>query len=45
MELASNPAMLQEMMRHQDRAMSNLESIPGKPFLYKLSLFGCSISL
>ncbi|CAK8676809.1 ubiquilin-1-like [Clavelina lepadiformis] len=29
MELARNPAMLQEMMRNQDRAMSNLESIPG----------------
>jgi ubiquilin len=29
MELASNPAMFQEMMRHQDRAMSNLESITG----------------
>merc|ERR1712176_397113 len=24
-----NPAMMQEMMRNQDRAMSNLESIPG----------------
>ncbi|XP_040572142.1 ubiquilin-1 isoform X1 [Lepeophtheirus salmonis] len=29
MEIASNPAMLQELMRNQDRAMSNLESIPG----------------
>nr|CAB3267468.1 ubiquilin-1 [Phallusia mammillata] len=29
MELARNPAMFQEMMRNQDRAMSNLESIPG----------------
>lgn len=29
MELARNPAMLQELMRTQDRAMSNLESIPG----------------
>uniref|UniRef100_A0A8C4QEI7 Ubiquilin n=1 Tax=Eptatretus burgeri TaxID=7764 RepID=A0A8C4QEI7_EPTBU len=29
MELARNPAMLQEMMRNQDRALSNLESIPG----------------
>ncbi|XP_078601210.1 ubiquilin-1-like isoform X2 [Branchiostoma floridae x Branchiostoma japonicum] len=29
MELARNPAMLQEMMRSQDRALSNLESIPG----------------
>ncbi|XP_072156944.1 ubiquilin-1 isoform X1 [Bemisia tabaci] len=29
MELARNPAMLQELMRSQDRAMSNLESIPG----------------
>ena len=25
MELARNPAMLQELMRSQDRAMSNLE--------------------
>ena len=30
MEIARNPAMLQELMRNQDRAMSNLESIPGK---------------
>ncbi|GFS07754.1 ubiquilin-1 [Elysia marginata] len=29
MELARNPAMMQEMMRSNDRAMSNLESIPG----------------
>ncbi|XP_078656399.1 ubiquilin-1-like isoform X1 [Branchiostoma floridae x Branchiostoma belcheri] len=29
MELARNPAMFQEMMRSQDRALSNLESIPG----------------
>ncbi|XP_025077166.1 ubiquilin-1-like isoform X1 [Pomacea canaliculata] len=29
MELARNPAMLQELMRSQDRAMSNLESLPG----------------
>lgn len=29
MELARNPAMLQELMRSQDRAMSNLESVPG----------------
>ncbi|XP_077285757.1 ubiquilin [Arctopsyche grandis] len=29
MELARNPAMLQELMRSHDRAMSNLESIPG----------------
>ncbi|XP_072050623.1 ubiquilin-1-like [Amphiura filiformis] len=29
MELARNPAMMQEMMRTQDRALSNLESIPG----------------
>ncbi|KAK1329173.1 hypothetical protein QTO34_011353 [Cnephaeus nilssonii] len=27
MELARNPAMMQEMMRNQDRALSNLESI------------------
>ncbi|KAJ8380897.1 hypothetical protein SKAU_G00016750 [Synaphobranchus kaupii] len=29
LELAQNPAMMQEMMRNQDRALSNLESIPG----------------
>jgi len=29
MEIARNPAMLQELMRNQDRAMSNLESLPG----------------
>lgn len=29
MELARNPSMLQELMRSQDRAMSNLESVPG----------------
>lgn len=29
MELARNPAMLQELLRTQDRAMSNLESVPG----------------
>jgi ubiquilin len=29
MEMARNPAMLQELMRNQDRAMSNLESLPG----------------
>lgn len=28
-EMASNPSMMQEMMRNQDRALSNLESIPG----------------
>ncbi|KAM4710068.1 ubiquilin-1 [Discoglossus pictus] len=29
LELARNPAMMQEMMRNQDRVLSNLESIPG----------------
>ncbi|NXU55476.1 UBQL1 protein, partial [Turnix velox] len=29
LELARNPAMMQEVMRNQDRALSNLESIPG----------------
>ncbi|EFA11174.1 ubiquilin-1 [Tribolium castaneum] len=29
MELARNPSMLQELMRSHDRAISNLESIPG----------------
>ena len=31
MEMVRNPAAMQELMRNQDRAMSNLESIPGKP--------------
>lgn len=34
LELARNPAMMQEMMRNQDRALSNLESIPGDTMLY-----------
>ncbi|KAM6394697.1 ubiquilin-1-like [Rhynochetos jubatus] len=29
LELARNPAMMQEIMQNQDRALSNLESIPG----------------
>jgi hypothetical protein len=29
MQMARNPAMMREMMRTQDRAMSNLESMPG----------------
>lgn len=29
LELARNPAMLQELMRSHDRALSNLESVPG----------------
>ncbi|XP_062517411.1 ubiquilin-4-like [Corticium candelabrum] len=29
MQMARNPAMMREMMRSQDRAMSNLESMPG----------------
>lgn len=29
MQMARNPAAFQEMMRNQDRALSNLESIPG----------------
>ena len=33
MELARNPAMLQELMRSYDRALSNLESIPGEGVL------------
>lgn len=32
MEIARNPSMLQELMRNQDRAMSNLESLPGNYF-------------
>ncbi len=36
MEIARNPAMMQELMRNQDRAMSNLESIPGN-LLFLLS--------
>jgi hypothetical protein len=37
MEIARNPAMMQELMRNQDRAMSNLESIPGNLLLFLLS--------
>lgn len=29
MEMMRNPSMMQEMMRNQDRALSNLESLPG----------------
>lgn len=29
LEMARNPNMMQEMMRNQDRALSNLESLPG----------------
>lgn len=29
MEIARNPAMMQEMVRNYDRAISNLESVPG----------------
>lgn len=29
LNMASNPGLMQEMMRQQDRAMSNIESIPG----------------
>jgi ubiquilin len=29
MRMASNPAAMQEMIRHQDRAMQNIEGIPG----------------
>jgi ubiquilin len=29
MELARNPSALQELMRHHDRAISNLENVPG----------------
>lgn len=36
MEIARNPNMMQELMRNQDRAMSNLESIPGRVNVYKM---------
>merc|ERR1712038_1776790 len=29
MELATNPSAMEELRRHQDRAMANLESMPG----------------
>jgi len=29
LEMARNPSMMQEMMRNQDRALSNLEALPG----------------
>jgi ubiquilin len=37
MELARNPSMLQELMRNHDRAISNLESIPGTLNLIMIS--------
>ena len=37
MELARNPAMLQELMRSHDRALSNLESIPGRSHSFKIN--------
>ncbi|KAG8224108.1 hypothetical protein J437_LFUL001802 [Ladona fulva] len=45
MELARNPSMLQELMRSHDRAMSNLESIPGERnmflYLYMVAIMLC----
>ena len=29
MEMATNPNMMQELMHHQDRAIANIESMPG----------------
>ena len=42
MEFARNPAMLQEVMRSHDRALSNLESIPGEVhmFIYFMLMYG-----
>jgi ubiquilin len=39
MELARNPSMLQELMRNHDRAISNLESIPGMLNLIMINTF------
>ena len=39
MEIARNPALMQEMMRNQDVALRNIESLPGlliKKILYIL---------
>ena len=33
MEIARNPALMQEMMRNQDVALRNIESLPGQCFL------------
>lgn len=43
MELARNPAMLQELMRSHDRAMSNLESIPG--ILFCIFVWLCATNM
>jgi ubiquilin len=29
MEMARNPNLMQEMMRNNDRAMANIENVPG----------------
>lgn len=41
MELARNPAMLQELMRSHDRALSNLESIPGLLIFIFIEVLEC----
>ena len=32
MEVARNPALMQEMMRNQDAALRNIESLPGTAY-------------
>ena len=36
MEIARNPALMQEMMRNQDVALRNIESLPGKVLITRL---------
>ena len=43
-EMASNPSMMQEMMRNQDRALSNLEVETPHPFVFFVNTYGqCSL--
>ena len=49
MEIARNPALMQEMMRNQDVALRNIESLPGivksDRFLESQCVKNCSESL
>ena len=36
MEIARNPALMQEMMRNQDVALRNIESLPGTVLITRL---------
>ena len=39
MEIARNPALMQEMMRNQDVALRNIESLPGTNFIHSFNYF------